>query len=643
MPGERAYCIKVSGKRVQGLEVSTALSPCRLQEVLPVLKVRINGVERKALVDSGCSWSLVSGSICRPDREQHTTVLTADGKRLASHGVGSVTLEVANRDPLKTDVLIVDSQLLGFDLLLGIDIIKALGGVRIDGRGEAHFSEAGAPLCAAIKLEEPDFSAEFDQHTKSWTVSWKWSGDQPPERLRNTVPEYNVPASAQVEYERELRTWIKNEWLVPYPEEELGPPKGLIPLMAVIQHNKGKVRPVLDYRELNAHVDAFTAHADICAQKLREWRREGSEVSVLDLRKAYLQVHVHKSLWPFQTVLIDGRRYCLTRMGFGLNVAPSVMRAIVDAVLSKDEHIRRATSAYIDDVYINESVVSATCVKQHLDDFGLASKDPEQLKNGARVLGLQVWGERNTLHWRRGNEVPTMPRTVTRRSVFSLCGKLVGHLPVCGWLRVATAFIKRRASAVTSRWDDGVDDGPLNTMITETLARVRKADPARGKWCVDGSDFDVWVDASSLATGVSLERDGTVVEDACWMRPEKDPQHINLAELDAIIKGVNLAILWEATTLHLFTDSACVHKWVTDTLTGRARVRTKAASEMLIRRRLSTLKSLVEVLYHKSTFRVDFLPLSGKLSPIVSDKTSLQLYPTKTFFHTQVYCTISSP
>ena len=156
---------------------------------------------------------------------------------------------------------------------------------------------------------------------------------------------------------------------MPYPEEELGPPKGLIPLMAVIQHNKQKVRLVLVYRELNTHVDAFTAHADICAQKLREWRRERAEGSVLDLRKAYLQVRVHRSLWPYQTVVIKGRRYCLTRMGFGLNVAPSIMRTIVDAVLSKDNHVRQATSAYIDDVYINESKVPAMEIKRHLSNL----------------------------------------------------------------------------------------------------------------------------------------------------------------------------------------------------------------------------------------------------------------------------------
>ena len=77
----------------------------------------------------------------------------------------------------------------------------------------------------------------------------------------------------------------------------------------------------MDYRELYDKVEVHSAHADVCSQKLRDWRRKGSDMSVLDLRKAYFQVHVHRSLWPFQTVMVKEQRYCLTRMGFGLNVA----------------------------------------------------------------------------------------------------------------------------------------------------------------------------------------------------------------------------------------------------------------------------------------------------------------------------------
>ena len=47
-----------------------------------------------------------------------------------------------------------------------------------------------------------------------------------------------------------------------------GPIKGLVPIMAVVQQNKGKVRPVLDFRELNMFIEAFTANTDACADKL---------------------------------------------------------------------------------------------------------------------------------------------------------------------------------------------------------------------------------------------------------------------------------------------------------------------------------------------------------------------------------------
>ena len=151
-----------------------------------------------------------------------------------------------------------------------------------------------------------------------------------------------------------------------------------------------------------------------------------------------------------------------------------------------------------------------------------------------------------------------------------------------GWLRVAVAFIKQTASDVTTGWDDKIDNTFLNTMIKEVITRVHKEDPAQGKWCTDGQALCVWGDASYLTTRVSLVYDGAVVEDACWLHPERDSQHINLAELNAIIKGINLAILWKTTTLHLFTDSACVHKWISDTLTGKARVQTNATSMMLI-------------------------------------------------------------
>ena len=91
----------------------------------------------------------------------------------------------------------------------------------------------------------------------------------------------------------------------------------------------------------------------------------------------YLQVRVQKTLWPLQTMKIGKQRYCLTCLGFGLNEAPLIMKAIVSMMLSQEEAVGHAVSAYIDDIYVNKDVMPVTSVKECLARFGLECKDPE--------------------------------------------------------------------------------------------------------------------------------------------------------------------------------------------------------------------------------------------------------------------------
>ena len=102
---------------------------------------------------------------------------------------------------------------------------------------------------------------------------------------------YNIPEGIRADFDREIRQWVANDWLIRYDESRLGPPRALIPLMAVDQHDKQKVRPLKDYRELNSHITAHTADADVCAEQLRRWRRRGENVAVVDLSRAYLQLY----------------------------------------------------------------------------------------------------------------------------------------------------------------------------------------------------------------------------------------------------------------------------------------------------------------------------------------------------------------
>lgn len=80
------------------------------------------------------------------------------------------------------------------------------------------------------------------------------------------------------------------------------------------------------------------------------------------------------------------------------------------------------------------------------------------------------------------------------------------------------------------------DGDELKVLLEEILGRVRKDDPVRGRWDVRGDVAKVWVDASSLAIGAAVEVDRDIIEDASWLRPEGS-SHINMAELDAVIKG----------------------------------------------------------------------------------------------------------
>ena len=107
----------------------------------------------------------------------------------------------------------------------------------------------------------------------------------------------------------------------------------------------------VDYRCLN---DLLTSQpgrsAQVCEDTLHKWRRAGdpNELRLLDIRKAYLQIHIAAELQRFQTVLWQGKEYVMTRMGFRLSVATK----FVDIIVRWVTHILPAVDNYVDDVMI---------------------------------------------------------------------------------------------------------------------------------------------------------------------------------------------------------------------------------------------------------------------------------------------------
>ena len=107
-------------------------------------------------------------------------------------------------------------------------------------------------------------------------------------------------------------------------------------------------------------------------------------------------------------------------------------------MLGLDKEIAKATDHYIDDII----VIGVEKVVAHLANFGLITKVPEKIDD-ARVLGLKVSRAKNgKLVWKRSNAVEEPTSEVTKRELFSITGKLVGHYPSASWLRIACSFIK---------------------------------------------------------------------------------------------------------------------------------------------------------------------------------------------------------
>ena len=227
--------------------------------------------------------------------------------------------------------------------------------------------------------------------------------------------------------------------------------------MAVLRENKQKFHPVMDNYELNEHINAYTAGADICAHRLREWQRQGVGPLLWcwtvagPTYKYTLKGHCGCFRpWRPDTALLDWclvSTWLLTSWG-GLSARWEHPKG---NIILHWWRLRQWK-------YYVFPGGQKTFWAFQVDTQG--ARASPGWGEGARIP-CQQHGE--SLHWRRSSEVLPI---ITRQSTFSVCGKLVGHFPVCGWLRVAVAAIKRCATPMSPGWDNEVCDATLRSMLT---------------------------------------------------------------------------------------------------------------------------------------------------------------------------------
>ena len=125
----------------------------------------------------------------------------------------------------------------------------------------------------------------------------------------------------------------------------------------------------------------------------------------------------------------------------------------------------------------------------------------------------------------------------------------------------------------------------------------------------------VWVvfcDASEIMTGVVLQADSHVVEDNSWLRAKTDKKHINVAEMDAAIKGLTLATEWGLSRVVIATDSKTVAGWLRQVLENISRVKISGLHKALVLCRLQIIDDLLKIV--KLTATVRWVPSTQNLA-----------------------------
>ena len=63
-------------------------------------------------------------------------------------------------------------------------------------------------------------------------------------------------------------------------------------------------------------------------------------------------------------------------------------------------------------------------------------------------------------------------------------------------------------------------------------------------------------DANNMTKDVVIEIGNVLAEDAVWLREKDDCNHSNIAELDTMLKSINLTLKWEVKEVEIRIDLA---------------------------------------------------------------------------------------
>ena len=167
----------------------------------------------------------------------------------------------------------------------------------------------------------------------------------------------------------------------------------------LVPKKEGTYRPVIDLSRLNKFVENFHFQMENISC-LKTLLRRGDFMTCIDLKDAYLSVHVHKSSLKYLCFQWRNKCYAFQGLPFGLNTAPRVFTKLLKPVAA---YLRKRGIRII--VY--------------LDDFLILGSSIEESKaNTQLTLDLLQWLG-FTINWDKSFLVPTQSLTFLGLSIDS--------------------------------------------------------------------------------------------------------------------------------------------------------------------------------------------------------------------------------
>ena len=125
---------------------------------LPCAKVVLNGRELLGLVDTGCTTYMMRTNALNTWYGKSSTI-AFDGSTVQCLGQSRVKVLV-DGESVEATVMVVKNVVANFEIVIGMDVIRMLGGVTV-ADGTIKFGSQSEPNCPK-EIEDKDFSATFD-------------------------------------------------------------------------------------------------------------------------------------------------------------------------------------------------------------------------------------------------------------------------------------------------------------------------------------------------------------------------------------------------------------------------------------------------------------------------------------------------